>query len=60
LLAQKEGDLINKIINQNLKFPNSIHISKSAQNLIVGLLEKNQNYRIEMNDQLFDDWYGDT
>jgi calcium-dependent protein kinase len=56
----KDSDIVNKIIKENHKFPNNITISKSAYNLINGLLEKNTSLRIELGDPLFQDWYNDT
>lgn len=57
--AKKDEDLLRKIIEEPLKFPSNITISKSLHNLLNGLFEKNQHYRIEVTDNLFDEWYSD-
>lgn len=57
--AKKDEDLMRKIIEDPLKFPSNIAISKSGYNLLNGLFEKNQHLRIEANDNLFDEWYND-
>jgi hypothetical protein len=57
--AKKDEDLLRKIINDQLKFPSNITISKSGHNLLNALFEKNQHLRIEANDNLFDEWYSD-
>ena len=57
--AKKDEDLLRKIIEEPLKFPGNITISKSGHNLLNGLFEKNQHFRIEANDNLFDEWYND-
>jgi serine/threonine protein kinase len=57
--AKNEGDIHGKIINDPLKFPEKITISKSGYNLLNGLLEKNQNLRVDTNGELFDFWYND-
>ena len=54
-----DNDVMNKIINQKVKFPYGKKIRKSLVNLIEGLLEKNPNVRIDINDGLFDEWYID-
>jgi calcium-dependent protein kinase len=55
----KECDIINKIIKENHRFPSHISISKSGYDLINALLEKNHQLRIDMNSQLFEEWYRD-
>ena len=50
---------MDKIVKEPHKFPSNIGISKSLLNLLNGLLDKNQHYRIETNDPLYDDWYND-
>jgi serine/threonine protein kinase len=57
--SKKDEDLLRKIIDDELKFPPNIIISKSCYNLLNGLFEKNQHFRIEANDNLFDEWYND-
>jgi serine/threonine protein kinase len=58
--ANKDSDIVNKIIKENHKFPSNIVISKSGYNLINGLLEKNADLRIGIVDQMFEDWYSAT
>lgn len=55
--ANKDSDILNKIIKEPHKFPNNISISKIGYNLLNGLLEKNQHFRIEITDPLFEEWY---
>ena len=57
--AKSNSEVLNKIITEPHKFPNNINISKSCINLLNGLLEKNQHYRIETNDPLYDNCYND-
>jgi len=57
--AKNDGDIQFKIVNDPLKFPNNITISKSGYTLLNALLEKNQTLRIDTNDSLFDVWYND-
>ena len=57
--AKKDEDMLRKIIEDPLKFPANITISKSGYNLLNSLFEKNQHYRIEANDNLFEEWYND-
>jgi serine/threonine protein kinase len=57
--ANKDSDISNKIINEKHKFPSSIIVSSAVKKLINGLLEKNPNMRIGINDQLFEIWYED-
>lgn len=57
--SKKDDDLLKKIIEDPLKFPNNIKASKSLHNLLNAILEKNQHLRIEANDNLFDEWYSD-
>ena len=57
--AKKDEDIIRKIIEDPLKFPPNITVSKSCYNLLNALFEKNQHLRIEANDNLFEEWYND-
>jgi hypothetical protein len=57
--AKKDEDMLKKIIEDPLKFPANITISKSGYNLLNSLFEKNQHLRIEANDNLFEEWYND-
>ena len=57
--AKKDEDMLRKIIEDPLKFPANINISKSGYNLLNSLFEKNQHLRIEANDNLFEEWYND-
>ena len=57
--SKKDEDTLRKIIEEPLKFPANITISKSGHNLLDSLFEKNQHLRIEANDNLFDEWYND-
>lgn len=57
--AKNDGDVQYKIVNEPLKFPSNIIISKMGYTLLNALLEKNQNLRIDTNDSLFDEWYND-
>ena len=58
--AQKESDIVNKIIRETLKFPNNILLTKVCYTLLQGMLEKNQAFRMDINDQLFEDWFKDN
>ena len=57
--AKNEEYINSKIINDPLKFPANIPISKKGFNLLNCLLEKNQILRVDTNHQLFDLWYND-
>lgn len=57
--GKNDDDVEYKIINEQLKFPSNIIISKSGQRLLNALLEKNQHLRIETTDAMFDEWYND-
>jgi len=57
--GKNDDDIQNKIINDPMKFPSNIIISKSGTMLLRALLEKNQHLRIETTDGLFDEWYSD-
>jgi hypothetical protein len=57
--AKNDSEIIDKIIKEQHKFPENIAISKSCTNLLNGLLDKNQHYRIDTNDPIFDKWYND-
>lgn len=57
--AKNDEDLLRKIIEEPLKFPSNITISKSLQNLLKGLFEKNQHLRIDSSDNFFEEWYND-
>ena len=54
-----DNEVMNKIINQKVKFPTGKKIRKSLVNLIEGLLEKNPTVRFDINDSMFDEWYVD-
>ena len=58
--GSKESEVIHKILKEDPKFPpigSNIEISTTCKLLIQGMLEKNQQCRIELSDQLFDKWY---
>lgn len=57
--SNKESEIVTKIIKEEHKIPNNIVVSKAAINLLNGLLDKYQKYRIDTFDALFDDWYND-
>ncbi len=57
--AKNDDEIQYKIIEDSLKFPSNIKISKSGRKLLFALLEKNQNLRIETTDVMFDEWYSD-
>jgi len=57
--AKYEEDINDKIVNDPLKFPPNIRISKTGYNLLNKLLEKNQILRIDTNGELYDLWYND-
>ena len=57
--SKSNSEVLNKIVKEEHKFPPNIGISKSCQNLLNGLLEKNQHLRVETNDPLYDQWYND-
>lgn len=54
-----DNDVMDKIINNPVEFPQEKKIKKSLVELIEGLLMKNPNQRIDINDPLFDIWYND-
>ena len=56
---EDEGEIARSILNQQFKFPNYFKISKSCIFLLRGMLEKNYHYRIDLDSQLFDQWYND-
>lgn len=57
--GKNDSETINKIITEDHKFPENIIITKSCKNLLNGLLDKNQHYRVDTNDPIFDKWYND-
>jgi serine/threonine protein kinase len=57
--SKSNSEVLDKIVKDPHKFPSNISISKSCINLLNGLLDKNQHYRIETNDALYDEWYND-
>lgn len=57
--GSKDSEIVNKIINHKHKFPDHISVTKIALSLLNGLLEKNSQMRLEMNDPLFEQWYED-
>lgn len=58
-IGQKETDIITRIIKDPLVFPKNIVISETGYKLLNGLLEKNGNNRLEMNDNLFTLWFNE-
>lgn len=54
-----DNDVMEKIVNEPVQFPHEKKIKKSLVDLIEGLLMKNPNKRIDINDPLFDIWYND-
>lgn len=57
--GNNDSEILKKIINNDHCFPLNISISKSGVNLLNGLLDKNYQTRLDINDQLFDLWYND-
>lgn len=57
--SKSNSEVLYKIVHEPHKFPSNITVSKSCINLLNGLLEKNQHFRIETNDPLYEDWYND-
>jgi serine/threonine protein kinase len=51
-----ETEILQKIINQPYKFPNNI-ISKTCRSIITKLLDKNPNIRLDLNDEILDNWF---
>jgi serine/threonine protein kinase len=58
-VGEKDSDVVLKIMKENHKFPPNIQVSKKCYELINGLLEKNHQLRINISDNLFDEWYND-
>lgn len=54
-----ESEICKKICEQHLPFPKKQKIKKSLANLLRGLLQKNPDERIDINDPLFEQWYND-
>ena len=44
------NELINNILNNNINFENNIFISDDLKNLILGILNKDENLRFDIND----------
>ena len=57
--SKKESDINDKIMKDPITIPANIQLSKSGLNLLNGLMEKNQNLRVETTHELFDLWYND-
>jgi hypothetical protein len=49
-----------KIVKEQFKLPTNIPISKACSNLLKGMLEKNPQLRIELNNPLVDEWLNDN
>ncbi len=57
--GNKDSEVLNKIVKENLKFPSNIKISKAGCKLLNALLEKDQGLRVDLTSELFDEWYHD-
>jgi hypothetical protein len=55
--GNNDSEIVKKIKHNTPKFPNNIKVSDICKFLILGMLEKNQQLRIDLNDTLFDKWY---
>ena len=55
--GNSDEDILKKIVNGEYNFPNSIEISKTCKTIITKLLDKKPKLRIELYDDLFDNWY---
>jgi serine/threonine protein kinase len=58
--GSKDSEILDKIIKDDLQYPNDILISDSCYKLINSLLLKNPKHRIEMTDPLLEDWYNNS
>jgi serine/threonine protein kinase len=52
-----DSEIVNKIKKEEPKYPQNIEISLACKLLIQGMLEKNQQIRLELTDPLFEKWY---
>ena len=58
--GNSDDDILRKIVNGEYNFPNSIEISKTCKTIITKLLDKKPKLRIDMYDDLFDNWYAEN
>lgn len=57
--ADTDEKIMNQIISKEVTFPKNIKLSATCKSLIQGLLTKNPDIRIDLNNKLFDDWYNE-
>lgn len=57
--GKDDGDIMYKIAKENLIFPKTISISPTSKKIINLLLEKNPNFRVELTDPIFEEWYNE-
>lgn len=53
----KDSEIIHKIKKEEPKFPTNIEVSQTCKLLIQGMLEKNQQIRLDLSNILFEKWY---
>lgn len=52
-----DSEIFNKVCKDNFKYPSGVKISKTCKKIISQLLDKNLNTRLELSDDIFDQWY---
>ena len=57
--SKKNSSVIDNIIKNRLEFNKKIKISDALKKLLEGLLEKNNRFRIDTGDPLFQKWFED-
>ena len=57
--SKKNSSVIDNIIKNRLEFNKKIKISDALKKLLEGLLEKNNRFRIDTGDPLFQKWFDD-
>jgi len=55
--GRDEKEIINRIINEEPKYPLYVEITPVCKYLIDNMLEKNQSLRIDISDINFERWY---
>jgi serine/threonine protein kinase len=55
--GSKDSEIIHKIIKEEPKYPSNIETSLICKLIIQGMLEKNQQIRLELSDPIFEKWY---
>lgn len=59
-VGKEDMEINYKIVKEPFKLPINIPISKSCTNLLKGMLEKNPQLRIELNNPIVEDWLNDN